>query len=72
MSAVDLPALSAGMVPLHLGTFHSYEWVLMLALILGPFLGLAVTIVLVRRRDALEHAGGREAGTSAAGRLDSR
>jgi hypothetical protein len=43
-------------LPLHLGAFHTYEWVLFLLLIIGPFLGLAVTIVVVRRREAREDA----------------
>lgn len=43
-------------VPLHLGTFHAYEWVLMMLLIAGPFLMLAGVIVHVRRRDAREAA----------------
>ncbi|WP_139982948.1 hypothetical protein [Nocardioides litoris] len=43
-------------VPLHLGAFHTYEWVLFLLLAIGPFVGLAVTIVLVRRREAREDA----------------
>ena len=43
-------------LPLHLGTFHAYEWVLMMLLIAGPFLMLAFAIVHVRRRDAREEA----------------
>lgn len=43
-------------LPLHLGTFHAYEWVLMMLLVAGPFLLLVATIVYVRRRDAREEA----------------
>lgn len=43
-------------LPLHLGTFHTYEWVLMMLLIAGPFLLLVGTVVHVRRRDAREEA----------------
>ena len=39
---------------LHMGSLHTVEWILTLALILGPFLALGVTIVVVRRRDALD------------------
>ena len=43
-------------VPLHLGTFHTYEWVLMMLLVAGPFLMLVGAILHVRRRDAREEA----------------
>ena len=55
-------------LPLHLGAFHTYEWVLFLLLIVGPFLGLAVTVVVVRRREAREDAAAeREQGEDQAG-----
>jgi hypothetical protein len=50
------------LTPLHGGALHGIEWALSLALILGPLLALAVTIVVVRRRDA------REAEDGASGR----
>ena len=40
--------------PWHGGPLHAVEWVLFLVLILGPALALAVTIVVVRRRDGRE------------------
>lgn len=44
------------MTPLHLGPLHAVEWVMFLALLLGPVLALVATIVVVRRRDEREAA----------------
>lgn len=44
------------MTPLHLGPLHAVEWVMFLALLLGPVLALGATIVVVRRRDEREDA----------------
>lgn len=41
-------------IPLHGGPLHSIEWLLFVLLILGPVLALAATVVVVRRRDALD------------------
>lgn len=38
-------------LPLHLGPLHPVEQLLVLALAFGPFVVLAVVIVLQRRRD---------------------
>lgn len=40
------------LTPLHGAALHGIEWALSLALIVGPLLALAVTIVVVRRRYA--------------------
>jgi hypothetical protein len=40
-------------VPLHMGPLHGFEAVLFYLLAFGPFLALAGTVVVVRRRDAL-------------------
>ena len=42
------------MTPLHLGALHAVEWVMFLALLLGPVAALAATVVVVRRRDERE------------------
>jgi hypothetical protein len=39
-------------VPLHLGPLHPVEQVLTLVLAFGPFVLLALTIWIVRRRDS--------------------
>lgn len=44
------------LTPLHGGALHGIEWALSIVLILGPLVALAVTIVVVRRRDAREAA----------------
>ena len=44
------------MTPLHLGPLHTVEWVMFLALLLGPVLALGATILVVRRRDEREAA----------------
>jgi hypothetical protein len=48
-------------VPLHMGALHTIEWVLSIALILGPLLALGVVIVVVRRRDAREEGEAEQA-----------
>jgi hypothetical protein len=40
-----------GVLPLHSGGLHPYEQLLVLAIAFGPFLVLAVVVVVVRRRD---------------------
>ena len=42
------------MIPLHMGALHPYELVLTLLLAFGPFVALAVVIVVRRRHDRLE------------------
>jgi hypothetical protein len=37
--------------PLHMGPLHGFEAVLFYLLALGPFVALACTVVIVRRRD---------------------
>ena len=44
------------MVPLHMGALHPYEQALTLVLAFGPFLLLAVVILLRRRQDQREDA----------------
>ena len=44
-------------VPLHLGALHAYELALLLTLGFGPFVVLAIVVVVVRRRDIAEEAG---------------
>jgi hypothetical protein len=39
-------------LPLHMGPLHGFEAVLFYLLAFGPFLALAGTVVVVRRRDA--------------------
>lgn len=41
---------SAALVPLHMGTLHPYEQVLVLLLAFGPVLLLGVTIWIARKR----------------------
>ncbi len=43
-----------GVLPMHLGAAHAIEWVLSIALVVGPLIALAVVIVAVRRRDERE------------------
>lgn len=38
-------------VPMHLGELHAYEQLLVWLIALGPFVVLAVVVVLQRRRD---------------------
>ena len=44
------------MTLLHLGPLHAVEWVMFLALLLGPVAALATTVLVVRRRDEREAA----------------
>ena len=39
------------MIPLHMGALHPFELALTLLLAFGPFVGLAVVIVLRRREE---------------------
>ena len=42
----------------HLGPLHGFEAVVFYLLVLGPLLALAVTVIVVRRRDAQHDATG--------------
>jgi hypothetical protein len=57
-------------LPLHLGALHPHEQVLVYVLAFGPFLLLALVVVLRRRGDLREEA--REAEGPAAGATDQR
>ena len=48
MTSVPVPTLPAAQ---HMGSLHSVELVLFIALAVGPFLGLAAVVVVARRRD---------------------
>jgi hypothetical protein len=48
------------MILLHMGALHPFEKVLTLALAFGPFLVLAVVLVLRRRQDRAEEEDQRE------------
>ena len=48
------------LVPQHLGTLHAYEQVLALVLAFGPFVVLAIVILVRRRQDAAEGDSGRD------------
>jgi Na+-translocating ferredoxin:NAD+ oxidoreductase RnfE subunit len=39
-------------MPMHLGALHAYEAALLAVLAFGPFVVLAVVVVVLRRRDA--------------------
>jgi type VI protein secretion system component VasK len=41
-------------VPAHLGELHTYEQLLVWLIAFGPFVALAVVVLVVRRRDAAE------------------
>jgi hypothetical protein len=41
-------------VPLHLGALHPYELILVLVIGFGPFVVLAVLVLVLRRRDLRE------------------
>jgi hypothetical protein len=41
----------APFVPMHFGSLHAYETVLLAVLAFGPFLVLAVVVIVLRRRD---------------------
>jgi hypothetical protein len=43
--------MNAPVPPLHLGALHPYEQALVLGLAFGPFLLLALVVVVRRRRD---------------------
>jgi hypothetical protein len=43
--------MSSALVPLHLGSLHPYETALLALLAFGPFVVLAVVVVVMRRRD---------------------
>jgi len=50
-----MEAMSAVLpVPLHLGGLHPYETLLLALLAFGPFVVLAVVVVVMRRRDLAE------------------
>ena len=50
-------------LPLHLGSLHTYEAVLVGLLAFGPFVVLAVVVALMRRRDlAAEDETGHSSG----------
>jgi len=50
----DNGAMSSALVPLHLGDLHAYETALLALLAFGPFVVLAVVVVVMRRRDGDE------------------
>jgi hypothetical protein len=41
-------------LPLHLGGLHPFETALVALLAVGPFVVLAVVVLVMRRRDAME------------------
>ena len=43
--------MNTPVLPLHLGSLHPYELALVYGLAFGPFLVLAVVVVVRRRRD---------------------
>ena len=45
-------------LPVHLGDLHAYETALLALLAFGPFVVLAVAVVLLRRRDIGEDEAG--------------
>jgi hypothetical protein len=51
---------TAPLVPMHLGDLHAYETALLALLAFGPFVVLAVVVVVLRRRDADEDHEGVE------------
>ncbi|GAB2876906.1 hypothetical protein [Nocardioides pacificus] len=46
--------MNADLLPLHMGSLHAYEQVLVVLLAFGPFVALGVVAVFLRRRDARE------------------
>jgi len=46
-----LVLLPLRVLPLHLGTLHAHERLLVLLIAFGPFVVLAAVVLLVRRRD---------------------
>ena len=49
--------MNSPVLPLHMGALHPYEQLLVLLLAFGPFVLLAVVVVVRRRHDAREEAG---------------
>lgn len=49
------------LAPMHFGQLHAYETALLALLAFGPFVVLAVVVVVLRRRDAVhdESSAGR-------------
>lgn len=43
-------------LPVHMGTLHTYEAVLLAILAFGPFVILTIMVVVIRRRDAVAEA----------------
>jgi hypothetical protein len=43
--------MSSALVPMHLGSLHAYETALLALLAFGPFVVLAVVVLVMRRRD---------------------
>ena len=52
-------AMITPVLPLHLGTLHPHEQVLVYALAFGPFLLLASVVVVRRRQDRRDDATGQ-------------
>lgn len=52
--------LFLALAPLHLGKLHAYEQVLVYLLAFGPFLLLALTVWISRKRNAEETDGSHE------------
>ena len=50
-----VPALVPALIPGHLGTLHAYETALLVLLAFGPFVVLAVVVLVLRHRDAEDH-----------------
>lgn len=48
--------LTPPFLPLHLGALHAYETVLLAILAFGPFVVLAVVVLILRRRDIASEA----------------
>jgi hypothetical protein len=46
--------MSSALVPMHLGSLHAYETALLALLAFGPFVVLAIVVVVMRRRDGDE------------------
>lgn len=40
------------LAPMHFGSLHAYETALLVLLAFGPFVVLAVVVVMMRRRDS--------------------
>lgn len=49
--------MNVPVLPLHMGALHPYEQLLVLLLAFGPFVLLAVVVVVRRRHDAREEVG---------------